>query len=553
MNTWRIVTNAFAGLVALAMVSCLVLAATTHSLSYSSTGFMEDLGFLLDAVWRVAQHQVPSVDFVSPIGAGFYAVYAMVLKLQPFGWAAIIQANLLVACVVTIATIVVLRQTMTIEALALLTLIAFLAAMSGREFGTGVEELSVAYLAPYNRWGWAVIIPVAAGLMLPRRDAGWLPAMVIGALGAFLFFLKLSYFAVYVGLLVASLLLDVGVAGCRRRMVATAIGAAVPFALAMLYALTFPGLMTGYLHDVAAVAALGNVGRFGKLVRLVPAAGVYLSLMLLVLYLAGGLRSRHDWRNVLRCILLIGAAGTILLQNHEWIDPPLYFAAIVVAYALGAGQREGAAAPVLQRSVPRSTVPAAFAMTLIAVSPPVIGDVATTFFERALQRRGDKPRFAEFEDTVLAPLSLTYGDVFAKRVLTSSDAAAPECVTQACHALAAMTDGVEALRKLGPPSGPVLALSFSNPYPALLGLASPKHVPLWWDANRTYTARTAPPAEQVLSDVGLVMQAKLDHNATPLTAIYEPAVMRQFHVVLETPYWRIWQRGTLASVVESRN
>ena len=566
VERWPTLARVFAGLVALTVIACLLLAATTYAPSYSSTGYMEDLGFLLDAVWRTAQHQVPSVDFISPIGAGFYGVYALVMKLQPFGWAVIVRANLLVSCVVAVATVAILRRTTTIEALALLALIAFLTALSGREFGTGVEQLSVAYLAPYNRWGWAIIIPVAAGLLLPRRDSGWLAAMLVGLLGAYLFFLKLSYFGAYVGLLGASLLLEIGTAGGRRRMMATAIGAAVPLAVAILYSLTFPGMMTGYLHDIAAVAALGNVGRFGKLVRLVPTAGTVLGLALLVLYLAGGLRDRRDWRNVARCVLLIGAAGMILLQNHEWIDPPLYFATVVIAYALGATRRDGAAAPVPQGSVleggvPHSGVPVAFALALVVVSPPLIGDIATTYFERALQGRSDKPRFAEFEGTMLSQLRFTYGDVFAKPVLTSGDAGAPECVPQACRVLAAMTDGVAALRKLGhlggpmggPTSGPVMALSFSNPYPALVGLPSPKHVPLWWDAERTYNTRTAPPADQVLSDVALVMQAKLDHNATPLTALYAPAVARQFHVVLDTTYWRIWQRGAALPVLSSSN
>jgi hypothetical protein len=108
-----------------------------------------------------------------------------------------------------------------------------------------------------------------------------------------------------------------------------------------------------------------------------------------------------------------------------------------------------------------------------------------------------------------------------------------------------MIDGLGLLRQAGadqPDAGAVLALNFSNPFPALLARPGPRHAPVWLHVGHSISDAVHPPAARLLDGVGFVIIARDEPNAAFLERLYGPDIDRAFATVAESPYWTLKRR-----------
>lgn len=534
---------AVALLAAAIIVVEMVMILTTRVLTYSSTQFVNDLWFTIDSMWRATSGQLPNVDFHSPIGPVFYGVYALTAQLMPFSAVMMLRADLLVGIVATVLTVAILWRKVPTEAVALMALLAFGAAVTGHEMGTSQFDRYYSFLAPYNRWSWALVIPAAAGALIPMRRTA-LAASLIGMIGVLLLFLKLSYFIVFIGFCVAGFGLD-WVEGRGRLVTATLILVTVLLALIVLIAA--PTMVHGYFADIANAASI-NALRVNKIALSAPEAAIFFAAGLLVLHLAGGLQGWRDWTSVARVAVAVGGGVLILLQNHDRSEAPMYAVALVIAYAVGRQHWAPGSAAVSQKPQLLS-----FCLVAIMAAPTLMASLSSAPFQYVAIRSGELHAFKEFQGTPVANLRLKDLTLADNRQANLMLIEAPElkalnCALIACTAMGRTAEGVTALRQLGvPPGSRILALDFSNPFPAIFGTPDPRFNYSWYDYGRSWTEAFGPEPAKLFSEADIVMEPLFNGPYDQLRRVYGGSLPRFYRLAKTTPSWRIWIKPTMTA------
>ena len=216
-----------------------------------------DVTLYSDAAWRIANGQLPNVDFFTPAGPLEYFGFAILQALFPDGQVALL-ANwgvILVALPLMAGAIAQVAHHNRILALALLLPFLYFAA-----FPVNTTE---AYPMPgidgygiYNRHA-ALLLYVLLTVILFTDHARAQIALLAGVMLA-LFFTKITGFAVGVGLIVHAIFAGM----VHRRTIWFASIAAVAVALAIDFQ---TGIVTAYLSDIATLAALNQDGLLGEL------------------------------------------------------------------------------------------------------------------------------------------------------------------------------------------------------------------------------------------------------------------------------------------------
>src|SRR5882724_7022671 len=220
-----------------------------------------DVPILLDGAWRVLQGQRPHTDFHTPLGPVTFLIIAGGMRVAGPSAGAIGRANAIFFIVVSAWAWGLSRARMTPALSFLSALGAGLTAAGTSVYGYGFLNITHAgYAAIYNRYGEALAILVLVESFWPlRKPAGrWQPmigGLSSGATLALLFFLKVNFFAVALGFILAG---GIIISQSRLRWIGIGLGA-----------LMVTGSMLAYLRfDVAALnheLALTFAARSGKL------------------------------------------------------------------------------------------------------------------------------------------------------------------------------------------------------------------------------------------------------------------------------------------------
>lgn len=500
---------------AVAIVLAATLAASQLTLPYIPVNLLlSDLWVETDAIWRASLGQAAGRDFITPLGPLFYWVYYLLTLLEPPSLAVMVHGNLVVGVAAALLAFGISRRLVPGEVVVLLMLLAFLTAASGRAIGTPLAAQTVPFIVPYNRWSWAIAIPCAFGLLMGHRDGGRLAPVLIGLGLAALFYIKLSYFVGLCVLAVGALLIEAHNGADRRAAVRRAIALAAAAALFLGLGALLMG-PSSYLADVRMIAAANYVAfRLVKFAIQTVEAGLAFGLGLVVYQLASSFRP-PAWQDVARIFLIIGAGAAIMSQNHENNEAPLYFAAILLAYALGKSRAEpapeGPAAPAARRS--------AFYLTLLVLLVPMTADAGTAAIARLRAAASPQPAIEEFRDTPLADLR-------------SGDR----------HEIAVVTDGLALLDRIGQSGRTVLPFTMGNPLSALTGTRSPRGSMAIWYYGRTFSEDHLPDAERALGDAEFLMIRKQDPTSQWLWRLYEPAIRARYRPAGESLHWIAWRR-----------
>jgi len=107
--------------------------------------------------------------------------------------------------------------------------------------------------------------------------------------------------------------------------------------------------------------------------------------------------------------------------------------------------------------------------------------------------------------------------------------------------------GVDALQHLNMTDETIATLDYVNPFPALLGLPSPKGVPTIWGLGYDQPYNSVLQPRELVGDACIVM---LPMRPTPVVkgstelviAAAEPILAASFNLVGEDDYWKIYRR-----------
>lgn len=286
-----------------------------------------DLLFNLEGAWRIRAGQVPHVDFHDPLGslsfwptvAGFWLVGTSVF--------AFIVGQLLVAGVMFAAAATTSVRRLPLAPAILFVLFACLQVLVPTNTGGLFDHFTFAM--SYNAYGWAALCVLSLILFLPPRRGSapaWPDVVVGGVLIAALFYLKITYFLVALGLLAAAFLV------CRHIR-------AQPIAWGMVGAAALANVAAPfnwhYLGDIAATIQAGAVrSGWDTAIVLVTANATELSLAAGVLLVAVALwrAGQAPLRLPAAAAVLIGAALAVLSQNAQLRGLPLCGVALFLMY-----------------------------------------------------------------------------------------------------------------------------------------------------------------------------------------------------------------------------
>jgi len=209
---------------------------------------------MIDAGLRMADGELPHLDFMTPIGILGFAPLALFLKLGSAAGQAAVLANFLVCLVLLPATwwVGITRFSPRMAWLFGAMIIVLTTAMVH-----GDGSISIGFSMYYNRWSWAVTFIILAVLLFPlriSRPANWVDPLIIGLGMAMLALTKMSFFVPLVPAVILILLVQ---KQYRLALRSIAIGAAAGGVATLILGVDF---MIAYAQDLLTVVS-GNTDR----------------------------------------------------------------------------------------------------------------------------------------------------------------------------------------------------------------------------------------------------------------------------------------------------
>lgn len=507
----------------------LSLTLATPGIVYTAELYFGDLWVPYDGFAKASVGIQSSLDYFNPIGPAVDWAGRLATVMVGVSSRTLFVANAIVGVVAVALGVAMLRRRVGPEVLAAACFVSMALAVSGREIDVTVAQTTISHLAPYNRWGWALLAPVALRILLPadrRDDVG---GIALGVAIALMLLVKATYGLAALALLWIAAVLRPG--GSREALVATA----AALTLLGLFALLSP-TPAAYVADIAVagriIAERGGPQIWKPLMLMGEAAAYAFAaiLGLLAMDMTAKPRAMTSWLRERFATVALLAAGIaagmgVMAQNHHFAEASPYAMALLAAIAWA---RRG----VVDGDSPARRV-IRTAMLLAAVRLATL-DVGTVAYQAVQARR--LPPIPQFAGTAMAQMRAPIVSV-----------AAP-CAIQTCSEIDRAAAGVALLQAAGatPEDGAVLSLNFSNPFPALLGVPSPRHAPVWLHKYHSFTATEHVPADRLFEGVAFVMVARGEGNADALVAIYRDHLDVHFEEIDANQHWRLL-RGRVAA------
>jgi len=512
----------FGLLTALALI---VISAALPQLIFDHERYLHDLWTAFETANKAATGLASSTDYFSPIGPVYDWVFRIAVALRPLSATTIPLASSTFALGLLLLSVAVLGRQVSFGALGLVTLIAVATVVSPREPDMIFAQTTMSWLAPYNRWAAGLTAVVAAALCCPPGRRGVLGAGLLGVCIAVVLLTKVTFGAALIGLLIAALVF-------RNISWQQAASAAVATIAVLAAAELATGQVSANLADIITVSGFAGEGwRLIKLLSQMGEAALW-AAMAAALYLLLCEQSSTDKRVTPLLLILTAAAmaWVILMQNH-WVSESPVYAVLPIVAAEWAGlfhRRDDATrAPARSAGMSRGIL-AGFAVLLALIYPARDGGTLVAQMVRGL----------EYEDNAQLAGTGQAGFQIYPRWLAEPDSTLVVDYNR-------MLDGLDLLRRAGadqPEAGPVLALNFANPFPALLKRPSPKEAPIWFQKGRIFSEEVHQPAERLFSNADYVMRAHGDPAGEDLWDIYGPYVLDAYTEQAKSPSWTLYRK-----------
>ena len=581
-----------------------LFALKTDFVVMDQVSYVDDLWFLFDSMTRAAAGEIAHIDFYSPIGQAFYWPYWLASQLVAPSTKLLNLANFIAAVVSFALCLLMLWGRVSTLTLWLVALLVFTTAISTRNMETFIYNLGLSYLAPYNRWGWALLAPVAVFALAPRGPAPTAGAFTAGIALMLMFYMKLSYFIVGLGFVVNGLIFStispLTFLFLLVGFLSTTIGVEILF-----------GNTLAYFRDIGmAISANTGVLRLNKVVITGPEMVAYGFMVILILWLCrSGQQAFWSWlRQCIRPLILTGVVllggWAVLLQNHPRSGSLLCVIALVLAYewawasgllrrgdaepsqadlkddpvAATSGYLKGFAKTVISNlgaRIKQSPVKNLLELVQLAITPKndakrlengsvwehnhfaALGVMALSVFFFALTdmiavqkqfKSGRLLRKTPIEAFVHTPLSGLRLPLVSgarrkgyRRPVTKGDLEnLYDCSNENCLEIQIVIDGLDLIRN-AKPKGPVLALYFGNVFPTLTDSSSPSGAAIWWHYGRSYSESSHPDAQKMFEGLGAVLVPIREQSVTRfLFKIYEDELRDRFLPGSTGEHWQIW-------------
>lgn len=507
-------------------VFAIFLAATTNGIVHDANLHLTDLMIAFSAIGKAADGTQSSIDYFNPIGPVYEWGFRTALLFRPPSAATLPMANALIAALVLAATIVMLRRRVSPLAIALVGLIAVTTAASPRDLDALFVAGEASFLAPYNRWGWALFVPVIFLFAAPARTRDWTGPSLAGALIALMLLLKPTYGLAALGMAAITAVLLPG--RCRDGVAAVAGTLVTLFVLEVL-----TGQVTSYVADLVEAARMQQ-GNYARAVKMLTQTGNFVVISgcaLLLLYMLWPLgeqrlQPQSSFRIVTILILATGCASwAVLSQNHD-ISEAAAYALMPVLAAEWTGFFES--------RTDRIKLPANTNVGLMLLAIFMSAGTAVQNAGFILAQKIQTERLAgtpEISQNQMANLFIP-----ARRL-------GPPCTSQTCMFYTEMVSGKQLIEDvIGAPSGPILALSVTNPFPFLFGQLTPSGAPIWLDMGRSISIDHHPPATKIFAGVDILMVRRAGRGKSALASLYAKDIKQDFEERASNQHWHLYTR-----------
>jgi hypothetical protein len=493
-----------------------------------------DVFVWLGGGWRAIHGQHPHVDFISPFGPVMFMVTGLGLTLSRHSANGIGYGTAIVALIVGIWSFGLSKNRLTSSVRLVLSF--FLATLVAAPFSLGNPPFFSSHAMLYNRYGYALL-----GLILlecfcpPHQPTGsqrgeWIGGISTGAVLSILFFLKVSFFLVAVGLLGGTSLILWRFA--RQRILGAILGFSVVTACMLAYLRFDVSAMIADLRMAAGARA--EVLRSPVSVVLLHLT-VFLGVMLFCFAAALLFGNRvPKWRGLKLLLLGVFFFFTdvgLLLSNAQLGDFPV--CAVFAILMLSAITEDQEALPAPEARSYRPGYAAVLCLGALLFVPLFTADVVGLAFG-AWQKAHPSPwtPVIHFTSDNLKPL------------IMYDEAGNPPA--EGRRFTAYVNDGVALLQRESRPDEKIMTLDWTDPFPFAMERQPPHHghfSPVYHfnidDAHR-------PTDAQFFGDADIVMVPKRaslgDKYFVDMYKAYEPGLKERYNLVAESNLWWMYRR-----------
>lgn len=524
----------------------LVLALSTTAISFDHAIYLHDLWVLMEALWRQQQGYAVNLDYISPLGPAHDWVYGTALWFHAMSAQTLVLGNVLVCTVCSLASYLTLRKHLSPWLVAAIIFIIVTITLGVRDTDTSFEKSASGFLAPYNRWGWALLVLAAARACIPLKQIDHLGAIILGLMIALAFLLKVSYAGVAIALVVCTALLRPG--GVRDLIVSM-----IACSIFVISAdLLNHGQVRAYLADIS-VFANGQEGSGLRPLKMVRQFGdaLIFAVITLLIYFALTFReaqssliewAQTNWKPVIVLGGCIFAGLLSLTQNHNHVGAYTYYLAPFIAIAWSNYLNQENLADVffdnLATQSIRWPVIALCAIAAIPVMKMPAMDAASVVQQFAETKY--RPPMPSYKDTVFEGLLINMVKIGCPDLNMGT-----YYTSFSCRALRSYETGIDILGKVRPDTfqkDTILTLGFSNPFPARFSSPSTLNTPIWLDYGHSFTSKQDFPPETFFKDVDILIISKFDPDTQLLVREYKTDIAKIFEQKAENEDWIVMTR-----------
>ncbi|MEE9428718.1 MAG: hypothetical protein V3V25_11270 [Paracoccaceae bacterium] len=294
-----------------------------------------DTFHLLQIVLRIADGQVPHLDFMTPIGVMAFAPIALFVKLgYGIGMSILLSQTLMaVAFLPAVWWVAYSRMRGVLPYLFGLVIFVLLTALVH-----GESQPSVSISMHYNRWAWAAAFIAICTAVIPAKEPvrPMVDGVIIGLAMAFLLLTKVTYFAAFaIPVLVAI------IANKSSRAIPAVLVSGLA-AMAVVTLLMGTGFWLAYLGDLLTVAGSETRSHPGESFGAVVGAPAYIGASLVLIAGVVLLRQAGQANGGLILLLLTPGFFFVTYQNFgndpQWL---LLLGVLLLAFLPEAGIRNG--------------------------------------------------------------------------------------------------------------------------------------------------------------------------------------------------------------------
>jgi hypothetical protein len=489
-----------------------------------------DIFIHLNGILHIKEGSLPHIGFNTPVGSFYYlAFYLTTYFAAPSAYTAVYANGLVAGLAVGLALLAGYRRLHAGWTAALMLYVGILA-ISPRHLG----DTYISFNAAYNRWSWAMFAVLAVVVSLPRVDAerpraALMDGLLSAVLVALLFFTKATYAVVGLGLVLASV-------GTVRRNAHTrlySLSTAAALALLIIAVELKFGILLPYVSDLQRAAQAQDGFRVRELIMIAFNTSADHVLIFLIAAIAAFVSTAQaSVGHPIYLLVLMGAGLAIAGQNNPAPEVPLLPVTGLIAFQL------------FRSCLPVSAMPrllAAAVTTALSVLflKPMVPDTLVVL-EESLVPSAPGPDVDWLQKTPLRDLAFP---VQRNLVLAGGGCReTPPLVSDDREYLSVLQDGVRLLNKHPLAGARVLSLTWTNPFPFLIGGPPVRNELSWWDPGRTFNASVHPQPEALLRGVDYILIPKFDYFAkTPhaMLSIYGDEIQARYRLLEETGCWRL--------------